>query len=101
MCVDVSRETLDNLVTLILRHESVLLQQQQQPGVSSQHVTSEVAASSSARGRGGQTVTKEVDGGVGQVELDAAVVLSAVNILTNQMFQLLRGSTPAAVSENW
>lgn len=98
MCVDVSRETLDNLVTLILRHESVLLQQQQ-PGVSSQHVTSEVAASSSARGRGGQTVTKEVDGGVGQVELDAAVVLSAVNILTNQMFQLLRGSTPAAVSE--
>lgn len=99
MCVDVSKETLDNLVTLILRHESVLLQQQ--PDVSSQHVASEVAASSSARERGGQTVTKEVDvDGVAQAELDAAVVLSAVNILTNQMFQLLRGSTPAAVSEN-
>lgn len=98
MCVDVSKETLDNLVTLILRHESVLLQQQ--PDASSHHLTSGAAASSSARERGGQAVTEEVDGGVGQAELDAAVLLSTVNILTNQMFQLLRGSTPAAVSEN-
>lgn len=42
---------------------------------------------------GGGTFCKSVEAS----ELDAAIMLSAVNVLTNQIFQLLRGSTPAAV----
>jgi len=76
MCVDVSKETFHNLVALILQNESVLLQKQP-----------------TAAAAGGAYEA----GGVGQPELDATVVLSAINILTNHMFQLTRGSTPAVV----
>eukprot|EP00752_Nemacystus_decipiens_P002251 g2132.t2 len=86
MCVDVSKETLHGLVELVLQHESLLLQTKQ-PQTSAGH---ERDGGSAIIGAGG------VDGGgVGQAELDAAVVLSAVNILTNHMFQLIRGSSPA------
>lgn len=117
MCVDVSKETLHGLVELILHNESVLLQQgqqqpqQQQPsGVplskTASPSTGEVAAPTATLGGGGGPAAVGAGGadgggsgggGVGQPELDAAVVLSAVNILTNHMFQLIRGSTLAAV----
>lgn len=107
MCVDVSKETLHGLVELVLQHESVLLQQTQQqpPGVplskTSSPSTGTVAGPTAARAGGGAAAMARagrVDGGgVGQAELDATVVLSAVNILTNHMFQLIRGSTPAVV----
>ena len=100
MCVDVSKETLHGLVELVLQHESVLLQTKQR----SQGAPSSTAAV--GREGGGESAMVGADGvdtsgggGVGQAELDAAVVLSAVNILTNHMFQLIRGSTPAVVRE--
>lgn len=101
MCVDVSKETLHSLIALILRHEPVLLQQStERQSQSVSFSVGEGAKPGADRQRGEETVVAMVDGlscGVGQPELDSAVVLSAVNILTIQMFQLLRGSTPAAV----
>lgn len=102
MCVDVCKETLHSLISLILRHEPVLLQQSPE-AQQSQSASSSVgsgAAPGTDRQSGGEPAAAMVGGfggGVGQAELDSAVVLSAVNILTNHMFQLLRGSTPAAV----
>lgn len=95
MCVDVSKETLHGLVELVLQHESVLLQtRRQSPGAP----PSKTAAGREGGGGSAVVGVGGVDGsGVGQAELDAAVVLSAVNILTNHMFQLIRGSTPAVV----
>lgn len=105
MCVDVSKETFQSLIDLVLQHEPVLLQQ-------SPEVTLQTASSSTGvGGMGSRTAGQEgeesrvwgvggFDGGVGEPELDAAVALSAVNILTNQMFQLIRGSTPAAVRKS-
>lgn len=91
MCVDVSKETLDSLIALILEHRSVLLQG---PGASRKE-------SSAANVAEAVDLEISASGGlcssVEQRDLDAVVVLSAVNMLTNQMFQLLRGSTPAAV----
>ncbi|CAM9143892.1 unnamed protein product [Scytosiphon promiscuus] len=100
MCVDVSKETLDSLVALILRYEPVLLQKSSEGHSQNESPTVEERAAPDAdRQRDEETVVAMAGGfggGVGQPELDTAVVLSAVNILTNQMFQLLRGSTPAA-----
>ena len=93
MCVDVSKDTLDSLIALILEHKSVLLQQPEAWGKAkfatnaAETVDFDISASDG------------VCGSVEQRELDEVVVLSAVNLLTNQMFQLLRGSTPAAVRE--
>lgn len=105
MCVDVSKETFHSLIDLVLQHEPVLLQQL--PEVPSQTASS----STSVGGVGLRTADQEgeeptvwgvggFDGGVGEPELDAAVALSAVNILTNHMFQLIRGSTPAVVRKS-
>lgn len=87
MCVDVSKHTIHSLVTLILHHESVLLQ----PDSCSVHASPSAPSPMRAPGD---------EGGVGVPMLDIkrAVVLSAVNILTNQIFQLLRGTAPAQVS---
>lgn len=100
MCVDVSKETLHDLVELILQHRSVLVRQQ--PGKSpSASSAATSAASTLCQGEDlGTTMGGGARGGCGFVEaceLDAAVALSAVNVLTNQIFQLLRGATPAAV----
>lgn len=105
MCVDVSKETLHSLVELVLQHESVLLQQQQEPtGVTLSKAvspsTGAITAPTTARQGGGESTTAGAggfNGDVRQPELDAAVMLSAINILTNHMFQLIRGSTPAVV----
>lgn len=103
LCVDVSKETFQSLIELVLQHEPVFLQQS--PEASSQAAsssTSAVVGSKIAGQEGGETAVVGVggsDGGVGELELDAAVALSAVNILTNQMFQLIRGSTSAVVRE--
>lgn len=84
MCVDVSKETLHSLVALILQYKSVLVQQdiRATPGLSS------VGEHGMAKG---EASAIEVSA------FDETVVLSAVNVLTNQMFQLLRGATCATV----
>lgn len=105
MCVDVSKETFHSLIELVLQHEPVLLQHS--PKLPSQTASSLPSAVVGSR-RAGQKLWKSAivgvggfDGGVGEPELDAAVALSAINILTNQMFQLIRGSTPAVVREGF
>lgn len=103
MCVDVSKETFHSLIALVLQYEPVLLQQS--PEVPSQTASSSMSAvvgSRTAGQEGGESAIVGVGGfggGVGEPELDAAVALSVINILTNQMFQLIRGSTPAVVRE--
>lgn len=91
MCVDVSKETLDSLIALVLEHRSVLLQEPKASRKESSATNDAEAVDLEAVASG------EPCNYVEQRELDAVVVLSAVNMLTNQMFQLLRGSTPAAV----
>lgn len=92
MCVDVSKETLDSLIALILEHRSVLLQGPESSRKSPSAANVAEAADLDISACGGLLCNS-----VERRELDAVVVLSAVNLLTNQMFQLLRGSTPAAV----
>lgn len=88
MCVDVSKNAIHSLVTLILQHESVLLQ----PDLFSVHRNPSVPSSKDESGDNGGM-------GLQMLDIERAVVLSAVNILTNQIFQLLRGTTPAQVSQ--
>lgn len=85
MCVDVSKGSLHSLVTLILQHESVLLQSESVP-------IDRTRATPDARGRQGGLEGED------NSEIQRSLVLSAVNILTTQMFQLLRGATSAQVS---
>lgn len=84
MCVDVSKETLHSLVALILQYKSVLVQQ-------------DVGATAGLSGAGEHDKERGEAGAIEASVLDETVVLSAVNVLTNQMFQLLRGATCAAV----
>lgn len=84
MCVDVSKETLHSLVALILRYKSVLVQQ-------------DVGATASLSSAGEHDKERDEAGAIEASAFDETVVLSAVNVLTNQMFQLLRGATCAAV----
>lgn len=86
MCVDVSQESLRSLIDLILQHEGPLLQPETINPVSpTTHASSN------------REVGAGVPGDVVASELEGLVVLSAVNVLTNQIFQLLRGATPAQV----
>lgn len=87
MCVDTSRESLHSLITLILQHQSYLLQHPKP--LSSNNASSQPA--------GHASVGKSSTGVVYAPELQGEVVLSAVNILTNQIYQLLRGATPFQV----
>lgn len=91
MCVDVSKETLDSLIALVLKHRSVLLQEPEASRKKSSAANDTEAVDLKTLASG------EPCHYVEQRELDAVVVLSALNMLTNQMFQLLRGSTRAAV----
>lgn len=84
MCVDVSKETLHSLVALILQHKSVLLQQDVRATAGGLSAREHAAGESGA-------------GAIKASAFDETVLLSAVNVLTVQMFQLLRGATPAAV----
>lgn len=89
MCVDVSQGAIDSLVTLILQHEFVLLW----PDSLTLDPLSTAPSSKGSNGHDGH-------GALEVQEIAEAVVLSALNILTNQLFQLLRGATPAQVRTN-
>ncbi|CAM9550588.1 unnamed protein product, partial [Discosporangium mesarthrocarpum] len=70
MCVDVSKEALHSLINLILQHEH-LIKDKSTPG--------------------------QVEGTLIQGEIDEVILLSTLNVLTTQVFQLLRGATAAQV----
>lgn len=101
MCIDVSKETLHALIELVIQHKHVLLKLEAEPLPSAALATDSAAASSVAREEAnlGPESGTFSGGGVDASELEALVVLSAVNVLTNQMFQLLRGATPSAVRD--
>lgn len=79
MCVDVSKDTMHSLIDLLLDHKKVLfkLLKQQRQG--------------SSPGVGPGTSSLDAD------ELDFSVVLSAVNVLTSQVYQLLSGASLSTV----
>lgn len=91
LCVDVSQESLQNLVTLILRHEHLMVQRFNTRSNSDALVEAGGQETKSAEGHRVQNSVMQ------KSELQAGVVLSAVNILTNQVYQLLRGATPFQV----
>lgn len=86
--MDVSRESLDSLVSLILQHESILVGQ-------SGPASGAAAPDGTVGG-----VPPDAQGAANHItprEMQAVVTLAAVNVLANQIYQLLRGATPFQV----
>lgn len=81
MCVDVSRETMHSLIDLLLDHKEVLFKQ----------LNPQSQGTSSLSSIGPDPSGLDTD------ELDFSVVLSAVNVLTSQVYQLLSGSSLSSV----